>query len=123
MYTIYKLSHFHTHTRPHTPCTQSTNSLTFIHTLIHIHHVHNLQTVSLSSTHSSTYTMYTIYKLFHFHTHTHSHTPSHTRQMLRILEIYNTLRFEENRNRYNYMFIQFCKWILSKRPTQKLDIN
>ena len=40
-----------------TQCTQSTNFLTFIHTLIYIHNVH-------------------------------------TKQMLRILEIYNTLRFD-----------------------------
>ena len=39
----------------------------------HIHHVHNLETLSLSYTHSCTYTM------------------SHTKQMLRIFEIYNTI--------------------------------
>jgi len=53
----------------HTQCTQSTNFLTFIHTLIYIHNVH-------------------------------------TKQMLRILEIYNTLRFDFF-FRYNSMFIQF----------------
>jgi len=49
--------------------------------------------------------MYTIYKLSHFHTHTQPRRQSHTRQMLRILEIYNTIRFEKI-NRYTYMYIQ-----------------
>ena len=57
LHSIYKLFHFYTHTHLHTPCKQSTNSLTFIHTLIYIRHVNNLQTLSLSYTHSSTYTM------------------------------------------------------------------
>ena len=63
MYTIYKPPHFQTHTHPHIPCTQYTNS--------HFH------------THT------------HPHTHppTHPHTQSHTRQMLRIFDIYNTIRF------------------------------
>jgi len=78
MCTIYKLPHIHTYTRLHTTCAQSTNSLTFIHTLVYIQHVHNLQTPSHSYTHSSTYTMY-------------------TRQLLRILEVYLTIRYEQNK--------------------------
>ena len=65
-----------------------------------------IQFIYIVAFHSLTYTMYTIYKLFHFHTHTHPHTQSHTRQMLRILKINNTIIFEKI-NRFNYK-LQVC---------------
>ena len=50
----------------HTPCTQSTNPLTFKHTLIHIYHVHNIQT--LTFIHTLIHTL--IHQLIHIHNHT-----------------------------------------------------
>ena len=55
---------------------------------IHIHHVHHLQTLSISYTHSDN----------------NPHTQSHTRQTLRILGIYNTIRLEII-NRCTYKFL------------------
>ena len=52
--------------------------------------------ISIVAFHSLTYIMYTIYKLVHVSTHTYPHTTSHTKQMLGIFYINNTIRFEKN---------------------------
>jgi len=62
--------------------------------------------ISIVAFHSLTYTMYTIYKLVHVSTHTYPHTTSHTRQMLGIFYINNTIRFEI----YLYIYTITCTY-------------
>ena len=57
--------------------------------------LNNIQFIYIMAFHSLTYTMYTIYKLSPIiHTYIHIHTHTQDNCIPKILDIYNTIRFE-----------------------------